>query len=425
MAVQPSPAQRIRDLIVSGDRAAANVLLAQSIGDLAGQPVVSVTLTSDAYSLNSVSGIAELADGQSRFFKFHVEDGEGDNVGEYYRAQVLADVGLPVDLPLAVSHVPGEQLVLYSVRTDARMVDVCLEIERDEGSSARLPTELANARRELDRHVGQVLVQTLSPALTQAGEGAALHQLFTHRMRDADGTFPGGRYRDWYVNSAQWSEFKDRHWRVNGVDYELTLDQLALQAWQRLTPQVLATEPVVTAHGDDHHGNVWVERKGENTASLSFFDPAFAGNDIPALLALVKPTFHNVFAHPLWLYHPEEVTRPSVVDDGELVSITVPAMSPLRHEILNSVVEEAWLPLIAAMVDQDSLPMSWRQTIRSAMFLCPFLVTNLVAPTRSHEVALMGLGFAVMMGSEPMTGSDALTDALDRMQGIVDGGGAR
>jgi len=415
-----SPAQRIRDLARSGDREAAIELLTQSISALVAQSVVSVTLTSDAYSLNSVSGVAELADGQTRFFKFHVEDGESDNVSEYYRAQVLADVGLPVDLPLAVSHVPGEQLVLYAVRTDERMVDVCLEIERSDGANATLPVDLVDARRALDRQVGHVLVQTLGEAPTQNGEGAALHQLFTHRMRDADGTFPGGRYRDWYIANDHWSEVKNRQWRINGVDYELTLDQLAQRAWQQLTPHAMAEEPVVTAHGDDHHGNVWVERDLDQAVTLSFFDPAFAGDDIPALLALVKPTFHNVFAHPMWLYHPDDVRDFSVVDDGTVISVTSAPMSPLRREIFDSIVEQAWLPLISTLADRGVLASNWREIVRSALFLCPFLVTNLLSPTRSQEVGLMGLGQAVMMGSEPVNGSDALTDALDRMQEVAD-----
>jgi hypothetical protein len=62
---------------------------------------------------------------------------------------------------------------------------------------------------------------------------------------------------------------------------------------------------------------------------------------------------------------------------------------------------------------------NWREIVRSALFLCPFLVTNLLSPTRSHEVGLMGLGQAVMMGSEPVNGTDVLTDALDRLQEVA------
>ena len=43
--------------------------------------------------------------------------------------------------------------------------------------------------------------------------------------------------------------------------------------------------------------------------TLELFDPAFAGRSIPALLGEVKATFHNIFAHPLWLYTPDLAGR--------------------------------------------------------------------------------------------------------------------
>ena len=45
---------------------------------------------------------------------------------------------------------------------------------------------------------------------------------------------------------------------------------------------------------------------GSSQRRLVFFDPAFAGAHLPALLAEIKPTFHNIFAHPDWLYHPAD-----------------------------------------------------------------------------------------------------------------------
>lgn len=413
-------AVEVRNLVVAGNREAAARALWEPVAALAGQEVREVRITSDEYSLNSVSGLVDLADGSTCFFKFHAEDGEGDNVGEYYRAHVLADAGLPVDLPLAVSSTAGHQLVLYRVRRDRRMVDVCRGLERQQGDSARLPDALASARRQLDAVIGQVAARSLREASADEGERAAIHQLFNHRMRETDGRYPGGRLERWYTSRPEWSTLSQRLWRINGVEYAATLATLVECAYVDTAPSRLGRGPLVTAHGDDHHGNVWVEERQAGT-SLALFDPAFAGDDLPALLALVKPTFHNVFAHPAWLYHPGEVEggRVTVVDDGTTVHVDAPPLSPLRLEVLDSIVEQAWIPLLRALVERDALDPAWRQTVRSALMLCPLLVTDLMADDRSPDTQMLGLAHVVMMGSEPVAGTDALSRALDRMQEAV------
>lgn len=183
-----------------------------------------------------------------------------------------------------------------------------------------------------------------------------------------------------------------------------------------LRPDVLASIPVVTAHGDDHQGNVWVlARDGE--VELRLFDPAFAGRDIPALLAPAKATFHNVVAHPFWLYHPEEAAKLTTVHvqrQGGVVSVRYDALpAPLRLEILDSVAELVWAPLLAELAHRGELPPDWRSTVRAALFCCPLLVTNLVAASRRETIRYLGLARAVMVGSEPQAGSDLVSRFLD------------
>jgi hypothetical protein len=366
--------------------------------------------------LNSVSGRVLQSDGAELFFKFHVEEGEQDNVSEYYRAHVLSEAGVPVEVPVAISVEPGQQFVLYEVRNEPRMVDVCLDLDRAEGSVATLSEPLNQARRELDRRVGEVLVRTLQS--DPSGAASSLHQLFHHRLTDTSGNFPGGRYANWYMNNDDFTSVAGAHWTINGIRYEQTLNELVEQARTLLQPASFAGQPVVTAHGDDHHGNVWVIR-GDDEPALRLFDPAFAGTDVPALLALVKPTFHNVFAHPYWIYHPAEVPLESVTlsrsgDDFTLTDSLV--LNPMRQQILDSIAQEAWLPLIRAMQQQDLLPSNWRAIVRSALFLCPFLVTNLVSADRPALLRTVGLGHALMAGSEPSSGSDPLTNMLDWLE---------
>lgn len=410
----------VRTRLGEGRRDEAGSLAARLIGGTFDLPVTAVVFTVDEYSLNSVSGRVRLADNTERFFKFHHEEGEEDHVAEYYRAQLLERAGLPVEVPVAVCTEPGRQMALYEVRTEPRMADVCLRRERDEGSAATLPDELYQARRTLDRRIGEAMTATLTHTGGRHAAQPAVHQLFHHRLVDTDGTYPGGRYRGWYTTDPAWSKLADHTWRVNGIDYPLTLRQLFDRAHRLLDPVALAAEPVVIAHGDDHHGNVWCVPTSSQQPELRLFDPAFAGDDIPALLAAVKATFHNALAHPLWLYQPEEAATRFRIDIrtvGRTVLVETDAtLSPLRRRLLDSVGELVWAPLLAELRRRDQLRTDWRQLVRSALFCCPTLVTNLIAPHRPEPVRLLGLAMAVAAGCEPEAATDPLTAMLDGLE---------
>lgn len=405
-------AAAIRSLVAAGDRDSAAAAAGRLIAESFGLPVAAVELTVDEYSLNSVSGRVRFTDGHAEFFKFHAEEGEEDTVAEYYRAKLLAEAGLPVDVPLRVATEPGRQIALYELRTEPRLADVCAGLERAGGPDARLSPELAAARRSLDAAIGSVLLATLRPPAPSSAT-AAIHQLFHHRLTGGTGTFPGGRYLAWYLGDPAFEAVAGRRFRLNGVTYAHTPRQLAEQAAELLDPRALAELPVVTAHGDDHQGNVWVI----DGPGLRLFDPAFASDDIPALLAPVKATYHNVFAHPFWLYHPGECAQRAglaVHDDGDVVSVEFGGpMTGLRHQILDSVAELVWAPLLAALAGRGALPARWRQIVRAALFCCPLLVTNLLSVARPAQVRLLGLAQAVLAGSEPDGGTDPLTRMLD------------
>ena len=379
--------------------------------------VSAVEFTQDEYSLNSVSGRAHVAGGTTFFFKFHQEEGEQDNVTEYYRAKLLSDAGLPVEVPVATSSRPGTQMVLYQLRDEPRMADLCAGAERADGAAATLGPQLLAARRELDASIGRVLLATLS-APVPASASAAIHQLFYHRLADGPGRFPGGRYLRYYVDDPWYVTLAAKRWRVNGTEYRSSLSDLAEQASRLLSPVSLAALPVVTAHGDDHHGNVWAI-EGAGGPALRLFDPAFAGTDLPALLAPVKATYHNALAHPFWLYHPAEAAERFHVETsvaGDVVEVSDDAgLSELRREVLDSAAELVWAPLLAEMSRRALLPANWRAIVRSALFCCPMLVTNLVDESRAVPVRLIGLARAVAAGSEPASGTDAVSCFLDRV----------
>ena len=133
----------------------------------------------------------------------------------------------------------------------------------------------------------------------------------------------------------------------------------------------------------------------------------------------MKASFHNALAHPFWLYHPDEAAARFSIEisvTADIVEVSDDAqLSPLRREVLDSAAELIWAPLLAEMSRRSLLPGNWRAIIRSALFCCPMLVTNLVAESRPEPVRFLGLARAVAAGSEPVDGADAVSSFLDRV----------
>jgi hypothetical protein len=392
--------------------------------------VAAVEINRDRYSLNSLNGFVSTADGHAFFFKFHQEEGEADTVGEYYRAEVLRDAGFPVDLPLHASGAVGRQILLYRRRSDPRFADLCRAVDLGESDAA----PLAAAQRALDRLIGERYLATLH-ATDAAQVGAeSIHRLFHARLVDPGHEQElGGRARRFYIDKVfrfpgatlDWRDLVDRRWRINGVTYRHTLRQLFEESRERLQPAQLAGHGAVVAHGDAHNANVWAE-PADGDHRLVFFDPAFAGMHIPALLAEVKATFHNIFAHPLWLYdapladrrfHAEATAANDIIDVR-----TDWRLSPLRSEFLACKAALVWQPLLAALQARGWLPADWRRIVRCALFCCPSLVMDLRAgggADHTPTTSAIGFAIAVMMGSEPESGVDPLAAALDSVDPAV------
>ncbi len=158
----------------------------------------------------------------------------------------------------------------------------------------------------------------------------------------------------------------------------------------------------MTAHGDAHNANVWFERQ-EGRASLSFFDPAFAGEHMPTLLAEVKTTFHNILAHPYWLYDPalaeQKFNATAKYENGRLFAGFDWTLSPVRAALLETKAE-AVMEAVACSpqaAGHASLRLA-RGSSDSGLFLCPTLVMNLRAGATSHNPtsSLIGLSVAVL-----------------------------
>ena len=412
----------IREKAKWGD-GSAEALLADLLRDLFGVDARDLAINHDQYSLNSLNGFFE-ADGKPYFFKFHQEENEEEMSGEYYRADILAKAGLPVDQPLMMSTLPGEQILVYRRRTDPRFSDALRTLDglHDE----QMARQAVDAERRLNETVLSVYLRTLHPVTPDEVMKEPVHRLFRDRLVTAPtGTYPGGRLESFYVGKTfdfpgvtlSWDSLSKARFVINGIEYRETLGHLFDAAHERLNPVRLADSGGVTAHGDAHNANVWFERR-EGRANLSFFDPAFAGEHIPTLLAEVKTTFHNILAHPYWLYDPalaeQKFKATAKYENGRLFADFDWKLTPVRKALLETKAEAMWKPLLAALKQRDMLPQDWRKVVRLGLFLCPTLVMNLRAGATSHNPtsSLIGLSVAMMVGSEPDEGEDLMTRFL-------------
>ncbi|MEP0396200.1 MAG: hypothetical protein ABJQ72_15240 [Nitratireductor sp.] len=412
------------------DAARAAGMLEAFISGLFDIPVTDLVINVDQYSLNSLNGFFRSGT-EDFFFKFHQEEGEEEMTGEYYRADILSGAGLPVDQPVHMSTLPGEQLLVYRRRSDPRFSDILFEL--DQKPDAAAIERARQAETELNDQILKVARATLSPITPEEAAAEPIHRLFFERLIDLPGGhYPGGRLARFYVGkrfdfpngvSLYWEDIADATIRVNGVTYAGTLRQAFDAAHRRYTPTNTASAGGIVAHGDAHNANVWYMRSKE-TDRLAFFDPAFAGNKVPALLAEVKSTFHNIFAHPFWLYNPEmaaERYQAEVrLEDGVASFETDWRPSPARLALLEAKATSFWAPWLRHLRDENLLPGDWEEIIRTGLFLSPTLVMNLNAgegADRHNPVSsAIGLSVALSAASRPIDGADMFTQFFNRIR---------
>lgn len=436
-----SPTALARKLVSEGRRSEAEFVITKLIGDNFGLLVQTTTINNDWTSLNSINGMVTTLDGKQFFFKFHQEEGDEDTLDEYYQAEILASAGLPVDMPSLACRQPGRQILLYSFRRNPQLSELCLNVERAKESVSALSLEAA--QRTLDRKVGQVYRATLHQTNVKHCSEESIHQLFYYRLiHSVQDAVLGGRYSRFYANqivqlpglALPWDKFANMKWVINGIRYQQSLFDLFEESLTKLAPAYLVQCGAVTGHGDAHNANVWFVGHGE-AGRLILFDPAFAGNHIPALLAEVKATFHNIFAHPFWLYHPEEAHsryKVTIITEGDTIRFSHDwHLSPLRELFLLHKTNEVWSPLVSALHNRNLLPNDWVRILRCALFCCPTLVTNLLAKTpasgnagRSPAMSALAFAIAIMAGSEASDNDkdkDIFSQFIDQIKPLTRG----
>jgi hypothetical protein len=422
-----SPSAQALQAARASNWSGAEAILANLVKDVFDVRVESLSISRDRYSLNSLNGFVRLSNGDDYFFKFHHEEGEEVTLEELYRGETLLAAGYPVDMPVLVSREVGRQLLLYKRRRDLRFSDVCERL--DFRADATLPLALS-AQSDLDELTCKIYRRTLHAAAPDVVAAEPFHQLFHHRLvSPGTGNIIGGRARQFFFDrrftlpgvTVDADALRSAKWIINGSEYSDSIGALLERSRLLLQPHSLARFGAVVAHGDAHNANVWFENEPSSCARLVLFDPAFAGSHVCALLAEVKSTFHNVFAHPCWLYDPDGVSRNFDVRaacDGRTIRVdTNWDLSDLRRSFLEIKRLKLWVPLLKTMRDHDLLAADWRQTLRCALFCCPTLVMDLCADAGGGHTpasSAIALAVAVMVGSEPaQPQSNVITEFLD------------
>lgn len=434
----PSPTAEARRLVIAGEIDAAQNVLAALIGEAFDLDVAQVSINRDGYSLNSLNGTVMTGPGAAYFFKFHQEEDEAAGLDEYYRADLLATAGYPVDQPSHASTEVGRQILLYPLRQTPRLADLCVAAE---GHEPVIPADdLTGAQAALDRQIGAIMLETLHMAPTGTAAAEPIHQLFHHRLARAPfAREPGGRLARFYQDRPVelptvgtdrrcigWDDFAAARWIINGVERRDTVATVVQRSLVSLHPDRFDGGPAVTAHGDAHNANVWYDN-----GRLVYFDPAFAGRHVPALLAEIKATFHNIFAHPFWLYHPSRSTVSVTADyaDGVITVSHDWTLTPLRAAFLDSKIRHVWQPLIRALDQKNALAPDWLDIVMLAMFCCPTLVLPLTPnpppgfpPSHTASTALLGWAIAMAFASPPANASgDPVGDPVEIFRNALTG----
>jgi len=425
---EQAPTAQIRALIAAGDITQATAILKALIDAEFALDARDITINRDQYSLNSVNGFLRAGNGQAYFFKFHQEEGESETLAEYYNAELLAEAGYPVDLPAMASRSVGRQILLYRRREQRKFVDVCRDCDLDPASP--LAPQAERAQAWLDRLVGARYLATHHAIDAAQSAAEPIHRLFHDRLVSRAGDGVPSRLQRFYIDqpfrfpglTLNWAEIRHLTWQVNGIDYAQSLDALFAAATDLLAPAKLTEAGGVVAHGDAHNANLWFAPE-DPAEPLVMYDPAFAGRHVPALLAEVKATFHNILAHPLWLYDPAlaaDIYRGTIERRGDRLIVRHDwQLPPLRQAFLAQKMTLVWQPLLRHLKERDCLPAHWRQILRAALFCCPTLVRDLRADGSGNHneiSSLIGFSVAVLAGSEPAQGkSDFFSRLLDQI----------
>lgn len=397
------------------DKPAAEMLLLNFVRETFALAAQSVEIRPLAVSLNSFNGFLTLQDESRLFFKTHTEP--GGVIGEYYNAMELAEAGYPVLQPLYSSTEAGKQFLIYEVITDPSVFEVAWSIEN--GDESRLKV-LTDAQNKSDDDLLGIYKQSLALQNADDAANSPVHQLFYHRLTGGRlGQFYGDENQDVTLklphSDVSMRDIRQLKWIINDQLYDETLNDIIQRAINLLNPAQSGAS--VIGHGDAHNGNVFLRSNAVPEGELLYFDPAFAGRHHP-ILDITKPLFHNVFA--MWMYYPHEKRQSLKIEytiDGDTLNVSHNySLLAVREMFLQSKVGRVLIPVLQLLKLHGMLSDNWKETLKSALFCCPFLTMNLTNSAKfPPEISLLGLSMAVEMGAESRGKRSKIDQVLDEV----------
>jgi hypothetical protein len=371
------------------------------------------------------------------FFKFHTEENEEETVNEYYQSSILVKNGFPVLEPIFISTEAGEQFLIYDRVKDPTLYDVCESLDLKFLNLDSNPYEkscnIDSTELKDDYSIEKVLEvegkfcelmysifnKTQKEVSSEVVANEVVWQLFYHRLH---GENP--RVDIFYKNKIvalpngdkiSYEKLKKLKWEINGVVFNESIDELVQASKEIVNPNARESWTVCVAHGDDHNGNKFYRIQRDE---LEYFDPAFAGKNIPITLAPVKTTFHDIFAHPFYFYSDKtilDILELDVSIESDTIRVKhnfdIEKIAPHRVELLKVKFEKLWKPIL------KNIPKEQREDemefIKKALFCCPFLCKNLIDKNNfAPKSSILALSVAVQMGSYAQNRDENLIDRL-------------
>ncbi len=365
----------------------------------------SVEPISTAASLNSVCAYADIAlkDGKylPAFVKIHIEsDTQSTSTlgaeNEYSQANLLAEHGWPVLMPLMSSGSEDYPLLIYP-RVEAETLFDLLKDSYDQGENLLTSSELDILSR-LNKQIGNAMIKSTKLADSKEAVQAPVQTLFLERFKE------GGRIDMWYKPDTRfpltgegkyitWRELLEIKWVINGNPYDITLAEVVENARRYLSFDQEPKALVCISHGDDHSGNIFMDKKGKKAI---IFDPAFAGWN-PGSLSNIKALAHSCILPMGGMYYDPKIGNVSYSwdENKNVMYVDIPFENSVLYDVhgvlAKQIIDLRILPLIQRSKQAGISVRNEYERIRHALAGCALLTTNIARLLEQNDGRGQGL----------------------------------
>ncbi len=354
-------------------------------------------------SLNSIMANAVLVmNGEERkvFLKIHIEANSknGSAIGdanEYANAELLFNAGWPVLAPLGRNSNPDFPLLIYPRVSAETLFTAIEETYAGKGSISNLDIKIMDKTQEI---VGRVTQASLKETSSSNAISSPVQTLFYERFKE------GGRIDEWYKDETlfslpglgepiTWEKLKKAQWDINGIEYKNAIGEIIASARKSLSFSGEEKAFKVISHGDDHSGNIFLERE---TGIATLFDPAFAGEN-PIALSDTKALAHIGYMMMGGMYFDPKIPTCVYSYDSETNTMRVKidfASTPLfrEHEILSrQIIDSRIVPLFIKAKKSGAVLKNEIRRFKDSLSACPLLTINISMLLNANDGRGVGL----------------------------------